>query len=158
MTSRTAWVAGNGAGLTWTALFGSEVATPATAYTTLSSVVVANGASLDQFMDISLEATISSSTIAAGANFTLWLMPLMEDGTTYGDGSVTTTPAAVTPGLFPVAVMPLLAKAATTNLYGYVQGIILPPLSFAMALQNNSGFTLTACTVDYKTYNQNLNA
>jgi len=157
MTSRTAWTAGNGAGLTWTALFGSEVSTLANTDSVLSSIDIANGAALDQFMDVSLEATIASSTIAAGANFALWLMALMEDGTTYGDNSVTTTPAAVTPGLFPVATIPLLAKASTTALYGFAQGIILPPGSFAMALQNNCGFTLTACTVKYRTYNQNLN-
>ena len=158
MTSRTAWVAGLGQGLGWGALFGTEVATPATAYSTLSSVVVANGTALDQFMDVSLEATISSSTIAAGANFAFWLMALMEDGTTYGDASVTTTPAAVTPGLFPCATMPLRAATGQTNLYGYAQGIIIPPGSFAMAMQNNSGFTLTACVIKYRTYNQNLNS
>ena len=158
MSSRTAWTAGNGAGLAWTALFGSEVSALTNGEFVLSSVDIANGGSvLDQFMDVSLEATIASSTIAAGANFGLWLMALMQDGSTYGDNSLTTTPAAVTPGLFPVATMPLLAKASTTALYGYAQGIILPPGSFAMALQNNCGFTLTACAVKYRTYNQNLN-
>jgi len=158
MANRTAWTGGNGAGLTWTSLFGSEVSTLANGNSALSSIVVANGGTtLDQFMDVSLEATISSSTIAAGASFALWLMALMEDGTTYGDGSLTTTPAAVTPGLFPISTMPLRAASSITALYGYAQGLILPPGSFAMGLQNNSGFTLTACTVKYRTYNQNLN-
>lgn len=157
MASRTAWIAGNGQGLTWGSLFGSEVSTLVNGDSVLSSVDIANGTALDQFMDVSLEATIASSTIAAGANFALWLMALMEDGSTYGDNSMTTTPAAVAPGIFPVATMPLIAKASTTALYGYAQGVILPPGSFAMALQNNCGFTLTACTVKYRTYNQNLN-
>ena len=89
MSSRTAWTAGNGAGLAWTALFGSEVSALTNGEFVLSSVDIANGGSvLDQFMDVSLEATIASSTIAAGANFALWLMALMEDGTTYGDNSL----------------------------------------------------------------------
>jgi hypothetical protein len=157
MASRTAWTAGNGQGLAWGSLFGSEVSTLVNGDSVLSSVDIANGTALDQFMDVSLEATIASSTIAAGANFALWLMALMEDSSTYGDNSLTTTPAAVTPGLFSVATMPLIAKASTTALYGYAQGVILPPGLFAMALQNNCGFTLTACTVKYRTYNQNLN-
>ena len=70
MSSRTAWTAGNGAGLAWTALFGSEVSALTNGKSVLSSVDIANGGSvLDQFMDVSLEATIASSTIAAGANF-----------------------------------------------------------------------------------------
>jgi hypothetical protein len=158
VTNNTGWIGGRGQGLTWGSLFGSEVGTLASTDSVLSSVVVANGGTtLDQLMDVSLIATLSSATIAAGANFALWLMPLMEDGSTYGDNSLTTTPAAVTPGLFPAATMPIRAAGSTTSVYGYVQGIILPPGSFAMGIQNNIGFNLTACTIKYRTYNQQLN-
>lgn len=163
MASKTSWVAGAGVGLTWSTLINSaDLASMATAKTVLSSVAdVANGTNLDQFMDISLRCAISSSTIAAGANFALWLYELLDDGTTYGDGQLTAgTPATLTPTFAPVAIFPLVAAATQTVLVGAVQGILLPPGSFRAAIQNNSGFTLTAGTqtVKYRTYNQNLNA
>lgn len=157
MTAVTGWQGGRlNSGLGWTGLFGSETATMSNATAVLSSVSITNGTSLDQFMDVSLEATLSTNTIAAGANFTLWTMALMEDGTTYGDNSISTSPAAITPGLFPVAIMSLRAAASQTALYGYAQGIILPPGTFSGGLQNNCGFTLTGCTVKYRSYNINL--
>lgn len=159
MANRTAWTPGNGAGITWTPLFGSEIVGltgGATGGTVLSSVSVANGSALDQFMDVSIEAKIAANTIAAGANFALWIMPLMEDGVTYGDNTVTTTPGTLVPGLFPAATLPLHPGGAT-GLYGYAQGIVLPPGTFSCALQNNSGFGFTGATGTYRTYNQNLN-
>lgn len=162
MTARTAWTAGNGAGLTWTTLINSaDLASMANGSSVLSSVAdIANGTNLDQFMDISALCAISSSTIAAGANLAFWLYPLQEDGTTYGDGQFTAgTQAAKTPAFPPCAVISLVAAAAQTTLVGLAQGIIIPPGSFRVAMQNNSGFTLTSGTqtVKYRTYNINLN-
>lgn len=156
MTSNTKWVAGAGAGLTWTSAFSTECSTLANANAVLSSIAVTNGTALDQLMDISLQATISSSTIAAGANFAFWLFPLLADGTTYSE-ILTTTPAAVTPGAFVYGTIPLYAAASRTALSGALVGMILPPGSFTLGVQNNCGFTLTACTIKYRTYNVNLN-
>lgn len=163
MTARTAWTAGNGAGLTWaTAIDTADLASMATANTVLSSVAdIANGTNLDMFMDVSASLVISSSTIAAGANLALFLYALNQDGSTYGDGQFTAgTPAAKTPALPPVGVIPLLAAASQTALLGMVSQIIIPPGAFRLALQNNSGFTLTSGTqtVKYRTYNINLNS
>jgi hypothetical protein len=86
---------------------------------------------------------------------------LNQDGSTYGDGQFTNgTAAAKTPTFSPCAVMPLVAAASQTALIGFAQQIIIPPGSFRLAIQNNSGFTLTAGTqtVKYRTYNLNLNA
>lgn len=165
MTSRTAWTTGNGnsgAGLTWTTgINSSDLASMATANSVLSSVAdIANGTNLDMFMDISAILAISSSTIAAGANLAFWLYALQEDGSTYGDGLlVAGTQAAKTPAFVPCAIMPLIAAAAQTALVGFSQQIIIPPGSFRLAIQNNSGFTLTAGTqtVKFRSYNLNLN-
>ena len=163
MANKTSWVAGTGVGLTWTTLINSaDMASMATANTVLSSVAdVANGTALDQFMDVSVRCVIASSTIAAGANFALFIYALLDDGTTYGDGQfVAGTPAAKTPAVVPCATIPLFAAVTQINLVGFAQGIVIPPQSFRMAIQNNSGFTLTSGTqtVRYKTYNINLNA
>ena len=162
MTSRTAWTAGNGVGLTWTtAINSADMASMASGKTVLSSVAdIANGTNLDQFADLSAILVISSSTIVAGANLSFWIYALEEDGSTYGDGQLSSgSPASVTPTFSPCGVMPLVAAAAQTTLVGFVQGIILPPGSFRFAIQNNSGFALTSGTqtVKYRTYNINTN-
>jgi hypothetical protein len=162
MASRTAWTAGNGQGLSWGALLNAaDLNSCVNGDSVLSSVAdIANGTALDMFMDVSAELTISSSTIAAGANLALWIFELNEDGSTYGDGSLTAgTPAAITPGLIPALIMPLRAAASQTALYGFGQGIIIPPGSFRCVLQNNSGFTLSSSgnACKYRTYNLNLN-
>lgn len=162
MTARTAWTAGNGVGFTWsTAINSADMASMATANTVVSSVAdIANQTNLDMFMDLSASLVISSSTIAAGANLAFWIYALNQDGTTYGDAQFTNgTAAAKTPTFPPCAVIPLVAAASQTALIGYAQQIIIPPGSFRVAIQNNSGFTLTAGTqtVKYRTYNLNLN-
>lgn len=162
MTARTAWTTGNGAGLTWaTAINSADMVSMANANTVLSTVAdIANGTNLDMFMDVSVALAISSSTIAAGANLAIFLYPLNQDGTTYGDGQLTAgTPAAKTPAMPPVAVIPLVAAASQTSLIGTATQIAIPPGSFRLAIRNNSGFTLTSGTqtVKYRTYNINLN-
>jgi hypothetical protein len=162
MTSRAAWTAGNGQGLTWGTLINSaDLASMTNGKTVLSSVAdIANGTNLDLYMDVSAICAISSSTIAAGANLALWLYALQEDGSTYGDGQLAAgTPAAVTPTFPAIGTMPLVAAASQTTLVGFCQGILIPPGSFRVALQNNSGFTFTAGaqSVKYRTYNLNLN-
>lgn len=162
MTSRSAWTAGNGVGLTWsTGINSADLASMTTGSSVLSSVAdIANGTNLDMFMDVSVRCAISSSTIVAGANFALWLFDLLDDAATYGDGQFTAgTAAALTPLFPPIATIPLKAAAAQTTLVGFANQIIIPPGSFRLAMQNNSGFTLTGGTqtVKYRTYNLNLN-
>lgn len=161
MASRTAWTAGNGAGLTWTTLINSaDMSSMTNGQTVLSSVAdIANGTNLDIFMDIAFLTAISSSTIAVGANFAFWIYALNEDGTHYGDNQLTAgTPASVTPAFPPCAVCGIPAVASTTNMYGFAQGMVIPPGSFRVAVQNNSGFSLSGTqTVKYRTYNINLN-
>lgn len=163
MTSRTAWTTGNGVGLTWsTAINSADLASMVTGSSVLSSVAdIANGTNLDMFMDVSVRLAIASSTIVVGANLALYLFDLLDDGTTYGDGQFTAgTQAALTPLVPNIASIPLKAAASQTTMVGFANQIMIPPGSFRLALQNNSGFTLTAGTqvVKYRTYNLNLNA
>jgi hypothetical protein len=163
MTSRTAWVAGLGQGLTYGTLINSaDMASMTNGQTVVSSVAdIANGTNLDQFMDISYVLVIASNTIAAGANFAFWIYNLNEDASHYGDGQFTNgTAASLTPSFPPCATVGIPAVASTTNMYGTATGIIIPPGSFRVAIQNNSGFSLTSGTqtVKYRTYNINLNS
>ncbi len=168
MTNKTSWVAGAGAGLTWTIAFNSTDFTngqPTNNQCLLSTVTITNGTALDQFADFSIRQSISSSTIAAGANFTLWLCSLKADGSTYWPTLTAGTAASsATPPWAPCAVVPIFAAASQTTLIGASSDtgspILLPPGSFKFVMQNNCGFTLTSGTQewDYRTYNQNLNA
>lgn len=161
MANRTTWTSGNGQGLTWGTLINSaDMASMTNAQTVVSSVAdIANGTNLDMFMDISISLAISSSSVVAGANLAFWIYDLNQDGSTYGDGQFTNgTAASKTPAFAPIAAI-ALPTATLTTLLGYVNGIVIPPGSFRVAIQNNSGFTLTsgAQTVKYRTYNLNLN-
>jgi hypothetical protein len=170
MSSRTAWTAGNGnsgAGLTWTAAFNSTDFTgaqPTNGQSLLSTITISNGSNFDQFMDVGFIQTISSSTIAQGANFSLWICSLKPDGSTYFPPLTAGTAASLVPPWAPCAVIPLFAATAQTTLVGSTADtgtpIILPPGTFKLIVQNNCGFTLTSSTQtwDYRTYNINLNS
>lgn len=161
MANRTAWTAGNGVGFTWSTLINSaDLASMANGSSVLSSVAdITNQTSLDMFMDISASFAIASTAITAGANISFWLYALNQDGTTYGDNQLTAgTQAAKTPAFSPCGTIALPA-ATLTSLIGYLQQIIIPPGSFRVAAQNNSGvgFSAGTQTVKYRTYNINLN-
>jgi hypothetical protein len=164
MANRTAWTAGNGVGLTWTtAINGSDLASLANGSTVLSSVAdIANGTNLDMYAMVGIEMTVASATPPAGAYLGLYLMPLNEDGSSYGTGEMSsggTISRAPASGL--VGSVALETAAAATLLAGVIPKIELPPCSFRFALYNGSGAALSAtaanCVVKYQTYNLNLN-
>lgn len=164
MTLRTSWTAGLGVGYTWTtAINGSDLASLASGSSVLSTVAdITNQTAQDIYADLSVRMTVASHAYLAGANLALYLFALLDDGATYGDGSlVAGTQAAVVPPFSYVGVIPIRA-ATITLLAGYVQGIIIPPGSFRFALNNGSGAALSATAannvVKYRTYNLNLNA
>jgi hypothetical protein len=163
VVSRTAWTAGNGVGFTWsTAIASSQMTSMANTNVVLDTTDITNQTTaLDIFCDISISLIIASSTIAAGANIAIWLAILNQDGTTYGDNKIVTTAggSAIVPSYAPIAVIPCFAAATQTTIIGNALGLVIPPGTFRWALQNNSGFALTAGTqtVKYRTYNTNLN-
>ena len=166
MASRTSWVAGNGQGLSWssrTTLFGTaDLTSLADSKAVLSSATaINNGSSLDQYCDISIEVTVTSSTPRVGAYIGIWLAMLQQDGSTYGDGQLTAgTSATYLPPWAPLCAIPL-TNAAMTLMSGQANGLILPPGQFLLICYNytNVTFSSTAANnvVSYRTYNVNLN-
>jgi hypothetical protein len=164
MANRTAWTAGNGAGLSWTtAINGSDLASLANGSTVLSSVAdIANETNLDQFAIVDVEMTVTSATPPAGSYFALYFLPLNQDGSTYGSGLMTSGgTVSRAPPEAPIAVIPLDGGAAHTLLSGMTARIELPPVAGRFALYNNSGAALSAtstnCVVKFQTFNVNLN-
>jgi hypothetical protein len=164
MANRTAWTGGNGVGFTWTtAINGSDLASLANGSTVLSSVVdIANQTALDIYADLSVRMTVPSATPPAGAWLGIFLAALLDDGATYGDGSLTSGSTITrAPPWSPIGSIPLETATAATLLAGFVQGIVIPPGSFRFALYNSSGAALSStagnCIVKYRTYNMQLN-
>lgn len=162
MTNRTAWTPGIGGTGAWTAAFASTdftSAQPTNGQCLLSTVTIANVTNLDMYMEIGVVQSIASSTIAAGANISFWLAPLLPDGSTYFPPLTAGTAGAAVPPGTPCAVIPLYAATGQTVLSGYYGPIILPAGNFRLIEQNNSGFTYTATTQihSYRMANINLN-
>lgn len=150
------FVAGSGAGLTWTAAFGSEVNSVVSGNAVLSSIQIDNSTTLDVFADVSI--SLGSVTPGAGVPFLgLYLYGLNEDGTSYGDGRFGTSAAGPPPSstfVGSISCVPSTAGVIT----GMARGIILPPGKFKFVLYNLAGVTLAASAnvVDYRTYNRSV--
>jgi hypothetical protein len=164
MANRTAWTAGNGVGFTWTtAINASDLVSLTNGSTVLSSVAdITNQTALDIYADLSVRLTVTSATPPAGAWLGIYLAALLDDGATYGDGSLTSGSTITrAPPWSPIGSIPLETVAAATLLAGFVQGIVIPPGSFRFALYNGSGAALSStagnCIVKYRTYNMQLN-
>ncbi len=164
--ARSAWTAGNGVGLTWTAVMGTtdiSAGPLANGSTVLSSAAdIANGTALDQFMDVNVEFTVASATPPAGAYIGVYVQPLNSDGTTYGSGELTsgsTITRAPSTGF--LCSIPIETAAATTFFSGTCGGQVMIPGSFRIAIYNSSGAALSSTSgnnvVKYRTYNINLN-
>lgn len=126
----------------------------------LSTAAVANGTNLDLYADASFVVTVGGTTTAS-SYLALYVLPLNQDGTTYGDGYASSTSAV------PVATYlagSCLVKAGVTSggtVTGMFRGIVLPPGDFKFAIANQLGVTLnatSALTLKIRTFNENLNA
>ena len=126
----------------WTAAFGTEINSLAAGSVAVSSVILSNTTNLytDAWISLALGAV---ATGAGSPNLAFYLLPLNQDGTTYGDGTVSGT---VAPGsgyyIGSIAWAPSLASAVQTGQMKV--GIELPPNNFKLAVVNNIGNALAA--------------
>lgn len=153
--SKTLWIAGAGAGLTWTSCFSTEVNSLANGSVAVGATVISNGTALDQTADLSFSVT--GTTAATGSPYLgFYIMPLNQDGTTYGDGTASGTVAPAINYLFANIFVPNSITAAA--LVGNVTGFQIPPGSFKFAVVNGTGNALASSgnTIKYRTYDVNL--
>lgn len=152
------WITGSGAGFTWTTCFPSaDLNSMVNGNSVLSSTGdITNQTALDIFADISISL---GSVASVAPNFIgVYLFPLNQDGTTYGDGQFTAgTQSTATPGSNYYKGS-IVVPVGTQVLVGQLDGIILPPGTFRFLLQNNAGVTLAASAnvVKYRTYNRSI--
>ena len=143
MTDIAVWSAPLGTSpANWQAAFGTEVNSLAAGSGALSSIILDNTTNLftDGWISVALGA-VATGTGAPSLDF--YLLPLNQDGTTYGDGTVSGT---VLPGsayyICSITWAPSLASAAQT---GQVKiPTELPPNKFKPFVVNNIGNALAA--------------
>lgn len=149
------WVAGSGQGLTWGSAFSTEINSIVNGNAILSSISITNGTALDIFADVSFVAG-ATVTSAAPAYLGLYLYPLNEDGSTYGDGRFSSSATGPPPSNYFVGSIGF-AAAASTTIAGVFSRIILPPGTFKFVLYNQAGVSLASSnTCDYRTYNRSI--
>lgn len=126
----------------------------------LSSAAITNSTNLDIYADVSFVITTGGTTTSA-SYFTLSLLPLNQDGTTYGDGYASSTTVQPSAAYAASSVQVKVGVTSGSTLTGMFRQIILPPGDFKLALSNNLGVALNATaalTMKYRSYNENLNA
>lgn len=130
---------------------GSWVLMPTTA-------AIDNTVNLDDYMDVSFSLVVGGTT-TTGSFFSLYLLPLNQDNTTYGDGSFTGSGVAGASYWMTNA----FTQAGITSgnaLVGTFPTIWLPRKKFILGIQNNLSVALNAAAaaaVQYNTTNINAN-
>lgn len=161
MANKTSWVAGAGQGLSYgsAGFTAADFNSLATANCVVASSAIANNSSLDLYSDVSFVATVGGTTLVT-SRLDLYILPLNQDGTTYGDG--TASGSAVPSASYQVASVGVKSGITTGNaVTGTFRGIVMPPGSFKFVVANQLGIALNssaAVTMSYRTYNENLNA
>ncbi len=148
------WIAGSGVGFTWTTLMSTELNSIASGNAILGGTAVTNQTALDIFCDFSL---VLASLAAVAPNFVgIYLYPLNDDGSTYGDGSFGTSAAGPPPSNYSVGA--IVIDAATKAQTGTLLRVVMPPGTWKPVLYNQCGVALasSANTLKYRTYNRSI--
>lgn len=125
----------------------------------LSTTAIANGTALDLYADVSFVVTVGGTTTAS-SYMALYLLPLNQDGTTYGSGYASSTSTQPPATYLVGSCMVASGVASGSTVVGMFRGIVLPPGSFKFAVGNVLGVALSATaalTLSMRTYNENLN-
>jgi hypothetical protein len=150
------WIAGSLAGLTWASAFtASTMNSIVNGNAILSDLNIDNSTALDVFADFSM--VLGSVAVAAPNYVGVYLYPLNEDGTTYGDGRFGTSAAG--PPSSPYWVGNIVVPTGTAANEGTVRGIILPPGQFKFVVYNQLGVTMAGSggnIAKYRTYNRSV--
>ena len=127
-----------------------------------SVVVAATAIDQDTNLDLDMEVSFSfevGGTTTTASRFDLYILPLNQDASTYGDGAATGT--TIPAGTY--WVTSCLVKTGVTSgnaVTGTFPRVQLPAADFKLAIVNSTGAALdssAAAAVQYRTVNRNLN-
>lgn len=114
----------------------------------------------DQYMDVSFVVTVGGTTIPGGF-MSIFVLPLNQDGTTWGDGYASSTTTQPAGQYGQGSVQPKIGVTSGNTIVGQFQFIPVPSDgAFKLALGDNLSIALgttAALTCKYRTYNVNLN-
>lgn len=146
------WIAGSGVGFTWTTLMSTELNSIANGNAILGGSSVTNQTALDLFADFSL--VLASAAFVAPNFIGLFLYPLNDDGSSYGDGRFGSSAAGPPPANYAIGSIGLVA--ATQAQTGTLVRVVMPPGTWKPVLWNQGGVALasSANTLKYRTYNR----
>jgi hypothetical protein len=150
------WIAGSLAGLSWAnAYTASTLNSIANGNAILSDLALDNSSALDVFCDFSM--AFGSIAVVAPNYVGVYLAPLNQDGTTYGDGRFGSSAAG--PPSTSYYVGSIAVPTGTAANEGMVRGIILPPGQFKFLIYNQMGVALAgagANVAKYRSYNRQV--
>ncbi|MDD2878708.1 MAG: hypothetical protein PHZ23_15935 [Acidiphilium sp.] len=150
MTALAKWAAA----LSYTAAFGTEINSLAAGSTAIGSVIIDNTTTLAT--DGYISWSLSAATTAGTSYLSFYLLPLNEDGTTYGDNTATGT--ATPDSQYYVGNAPV-QPPASGNVVGSIYIGNIPATKFKLAVYNGTGnaFGATAGTISFASNDINLN-
>lgn len=134
--------------------FSTEVNSLANGNAVLAASAIDNSTNLDRIVDFSV--SLGSVTPGAGAPYIgVYLIPLNQDGSTYGDGRFGSAAAGPPPSEYWAGN--IRCKASTAGVItGIIQGARLPPGSFKWCIYNQAGVSLASSsnTLQHRIYNR----
>lgn len=126
----------------------------------LSTTVISNATNLDQYIDVSWVITVGGTTLASSYT-SIFLLPLNQDGSTYGDGYASSTTTQPSVGYLLGSIGCKVGVTSGSTITGSILGGNLPPGDCKLVWGNSLGIALNATaaiTCKFRTYNTNLNA
>jgi hypothetical protein len=159
------WVTGVTSG-TWTSAFGVEAASLPNGSAVNSSVSITAGSSTagyDMFADLALQSVNASIASTVAPYLGVYIFPLNADGTSYGDGTISTSTGGT--AIIPkqqyyagaLSISTSSSSAAAGLPLGQIDRMVIPPRAFKFCIYNQTGATLpTSVTMSYQTYNRQV--
>jgi hypothetical protein len=125
----------------------------------VASTAITNSSALDMYDDVSFVFTVGGTTTAA-SYFSLYVLPLNQDASTYGDG-IANGSAAPAIGYWMTNVGVKSGVTSGSTVTGTFPTVLIRPRNFKFAIVNNLGVALNAAaaaTVQHSPFDTNLNA
>jgi hypothetical protein len=120
----------------------------------LSDLQIDNTSNLDIFCEVGIQ--LASAAFVAPNTIGIYVYPLNQDASTYGDGRFGTSAAGPPGGAYLVGSIPLVA--ATQAQEGVTGPFIIRPIKFKFVFYNIGGVALASSANNcyYRTYNRQL--
>lgn len=148
--------AGGTAGAAWTSVCSTELNSLPSGDAILCSIPIANQTNLDLYANFSF--TFGSVATMAGAPYVqLYLYPLNQDGSTYGDGNWGSAAAGPPAAQYATNCIIPSAVSTTATFKGECWNVPIPPVAFKVVLYSNLNTTGNAAASGNVVYIQTSN-